>query len=170
MTFYSKVVDALAVRLSVQLSMTEVPLSLSHSFTRRLSSRLSPQSLSLAPVSRPVSCHVSHPVTRSLVESLVPSHPLLKLWSSSVHWMWTSSWFSSWSALPQVMVKSFMSLRACRRESMVSAVIWIITPSERREEGRQNNDFKKQVIVIPFDLYLQPVCRHVLTFDDAGFG
>lgn len=57
------------------------------------------------------------------------SHPLLKLWSSSVHWMWTSSWFSSWSAFPHVMVKSFMSLKACRRESMVSAVIWIITPS-----------------------------------------
>lgn len=58
------------------------------------------------------------------------SHPLLKLWSSSVHWMWTTSWFSSWSALPHVMVKSFISLRAWRRESIVSAVIWIMTPSK----------------------------------------
>ena len=70
----------------------------------------------------------------SLSSPSPPSHPLLKLWSSSVHWMWTSSWFSSWSAFPQVMLKSFMSLRACRRESMVSAVIWIITPSEKKRE------------------------------------
>lgn len=58
------------------------------------------------------------------------SHPLLKSWSSSVHWTSTCSWLSSCSALPHVMVKSFMSLSACRKASMVSAVIWIITPSK----------------------------------------
>lgn len=73
---------------------------------------------------------------------LLQSHPLLKLWSSSVHWMctssWFSPWFSPWSAFPHVMVKSFISLRACRRESMVSAVIWTITPSKgqnKRDAG-----------------------------------
>lgn len=54
--------------------------------------------------------------------------------------MWTSSWFSSWSAFPHVTVKSFMSFRACRRDSIVSAVIWIITPStggEKKEEKKK---------------------------------
>ena len=71
----------------------------------------------------------------SALKFLLLSHPLLKLWSSAVHWIWTSSRFSSWSALPHIMVKSFMSLRACRRESMVSAVIWIITPSKQKQTG-----------------------------------
>lgn len=73
---------------------------------------------------------------RSIASVCAPGptpHPLLKLWSSSVHWMWTASWLSSWSAFPHVTVKSFMSFRACRSDSIVSAVIWIITPSADEE-------------------------------------
>lgn len=44
--------------------------------------------------------------------------------------MWICSWGSSASAFPQVMVKSFISRSACLKESMFSAVIWTITPSE----------------------------------------
>ena len=76
--------------------------------------------------------------TQSLAQKEVPQrgsaalYPLLTSLSSSTHWMRMCSWGSSASALPQVMVKSFISRRACRKASMFSAVIWTMTPSEKQ--------------------------------------
>lgn len=56
-------------------------------------------------------------------------HPLLKRGSWSSHWMYTHSWLSDWSSFPQLMVKSFISRKERRSSTMLSIVIWTISPS-----------------------------------------